>query len=74
MCGDELYTCFDSLTIEIQGAIILEIGLKQRVCELYPSQHQDVTDNTVKVEFELEREMEIAQAVGKTFCFTEVSL
>ena len=57
---------------EIQGAIILEISLKQRVCELYPSQHQDVTDNTVRIEFELEKEAEIANAVGKTFSFSEV--
>ena len=58
---------------EIQGAIILEVNLKQRVCELYPSQHQDVKDNTVRIEFELEWEDEIATAVGKTFSFSEVS-
>ena len=49
------------------------MNLKQRVCELYPSQHQDVKDNTVRIEFELEREAEIASAVGKTFSFSEVS-
>ena len=49
------------------------MNLKQRVCELYPSQHQDVKDNTVRIEFELEREAEIATAVGKTFSFSEVS-
>ncbi|XP_053394904.1 synaptonemal complex protein 2-like [Mercenaria mercenaria] len=56
---------------ELDGLIELEICLKSPVCDIYPSQHQDVTDNKIKVYFLPELEDHIAHAVGFTFDFSE---
>lgn len=52
--------------------IELEICLKSPVCDIYPSQHQDVTDNKIRIMFLLELEAHLAHAVGYTFNFSEV--
>ncbi|XP_060595980.1 uncharacterized protein LOC132750058 [Ruditapes philippinarum] len=56
---------------EQNGVIELEISLKSPVCDLYPSQHQDVNDNKIKINFYPELEEHIAHAVGCTFDFGE---
>ena len=62
----------DFILIEIEDCIQLEIYMKSPICEIYPSQHQDVKDNKIVIQFGLQLEEHISTAVGLTFNFTEV--
>ena len=57
--------------VEDDRVILLEIDLKSPVCDIYPSQHQGVTDNKIRIEFDINLEMHVSHAIAHTFSTTE---
>jgi len=51
---------------------MLEVTLREPACDLYPSQHQDVTDNNVRILFNPQLHEHVAHATDYTFYFAKV--
>jgi len=51
---------------------MLEVTLREPACDLYPSQHQDVTDNNVRILFNPQLHEHVAHATDYTFHFAKV--
>ncbi|KAH3809257.1 hypothetical protein DPMN_137618, partial [Dreissena polymorpha] len=48
------------------GMVVLEVCLRSPVCDIYPSQHQDITDSTIRIQFNALLEDHVSHATEYT--------